>query len=80
MNPSETFTIEIASVPDRDAVVAEIWLADRLLAELRDEAGQHRLQLYPSPSGGAWDLEPRQFLAALENARLRLERAHRGDP
>ena len=74
------FSVEVASVPDREGVVAEVWLGDQLLAELRLEAEVVRIQLYSpngSPDGppdGAphWDVPCDELLAALQTARARL--------
>lgn len=54
--PDPVFKVELVSVPDRDDRVAEVWLGQSLLAELRHEGGQVRVQLYPASSGQAWDL------------------------
>ena len=79
------FTVEIASVPDRDELVAEVWSGDQLLAELRVEAGVVRIQLYPPPDGppdGAphWDVPYDELLAALQTARTRLVAAPPASP
>ena len=70
--PHTSFRVELASVPDRDDVVAEVWFDGELFAELRHDTGVVRLQLYDAPSGGRWDLPHDDVVAALRNARERL--------
>jgi len=66
-------TIEIASVPDRDELVAEVWAGRDQFAELRKEGDGLVLQVFSPPQGGAWDLAFEQVLKALATARDRLE-------
>jgi hypothetical protein len=70
----DTFSINLASLPDRDSVVAEIWRGKYLLAELRREAGALRLQLYSGPQGDHWDVPHEEFVQALMQAQQRLDR------
>jgi hypothetical protein len=74
MKPSATgsFSVEIASVPDRDDLVAEVWMGRELVAELRYEENELRLQLYAGPGGSPWDLPCEPFLRALQEAQERL--------
>jgi hypothetical protein len=65
-------TIEIASVPDRDQLVAEIWAGQDQFAELRHEGGSLVLQVFAPPNGGAWDLAFEQVMSALATAKERL--------
>lgn len=65
------FTIEIASVPDRDYVVAEIWLEEGMFAELRYENGFH-LQLYATPGGEPWDFPYDEVIGMLQAAKEKL--------
>jgi hypothetical protein len=67
-----TLTIELASVPDRDALVAEIWLGATLIAEVRREARVLLVQLYPSPTGLPFDVPYEELVAALMTAKARL--------
>ena len=66
------FRIQIASVSDRDEVVAEIWLGDAMVAEVRrGERGELQIEIYPRDSG-PWNLELKSWLAALVEAQRRL--------
>lgn len=42
----EKFEIEITSVPDREKLVAEIWIKNELIAEINQENGILELELY----------------------------------
>ena len=69
---SPSFAVELSSVPDRDGVVAEVWLGQVLLAQLHHEDGVVRVQFYPMPSGHIWELSYDDLIAALITARTRL--------
>lgn len=71
MTSPPTFKVEIASVPDRDDLVAEVWYGDDLVAELRHEASSVHIQIYSSPTG-KWDMRLADFVRVLEKARDRL--------
>jgi hypothetical protein len=67
------FTIEIASVPDRDHVVAEIWWGDAMVAELhRDTSGGAEIEIYPTESHVPWSFDLASWLAALAEAQRKL--------
>lgn len=42
------FSIQIASVPDRENLVAEIWYGDDLLLELSNESQELEIEFYES--------------------------------
>ena len=67
----EHFKVELTSVPDRDALVAELWFGEELFAELRHEPDGVKAQFYES-AAGRWDLPYDELTAALEEARERL--------
>jgi hypothetical protein len=73
ISPS-AFKVEIASVPDREEVVAEVWCGDELFAVLRQEAGGVAVQLYGPEDTKAWELRLPDLLAVLEQARGKLVR------
>jgi hypothetical protein len=72
MTSGSGFKVEVASVPDREDVVAEVWFFDDLFAELRRENGVVRIQIYGLAKGGAWDFDDRELQTALEQARKKL--------
>lgn len=60
------FVVEIASVPDREEVVVEIWYQGEHFAEVRTQEVFKRLLIFPrSPP---WDFELAELLAALNKA------------
>lgn len=68
-----SFLIEIASVPDRDELVAEIWHGDEMVAEMQsDDKEGFVLEIYPRESGAPWLFDLRGWIAALEEAQRRL--------
>ena len=67
-----TLTIELASVPDREELVAEIWLGTALIAEVRQEERMLRVQLYLSETGHPFDVPYEDLVASLMTAKARL--------
>ena len=68
-----TFTVELASSPDRDHLVAEIWWDDRMVAEVRKSPdGNRYVDLYPAPAHGLWSFRLEEWLEALNVANGRL--------
>lgn len=66
------FTIEITSVPDRDELVAEIWLDDTMIAELNQEDKDClELDIY-SNEGKLITLNYNNFTDALKAAKEKL--------
>ncbi len=49
---------QIAGLPDRENLVAELWLDDCEWGEISNEDGNVVLELYPHPSGAPWRLDP----------------------
>jgi hypothetical protein len=67
------FTVEIASMPDREDVVAEIWRGDAMVAELhRGARGGVEIEIYATESHGPWSFDLESWLAVLAEARRRL--------
>jgi hypothetical protein len=65
-------SIEVASVPDRDELVAELWMGDRQVAELSQDGGKQLLQLYPPADGKWWEFELDEFVSRLGEMKQRL--------
>jgi hypothetical protein len=66
-------SITIASPPDRDDLVAELWLGKDLLGEVtRDAEDGFRVELYPAPGKTPWSLRVADLTAALKQAAQRL--------
>lgn len=67
------FLVEITSVPDRDDLVAEIWFGKAMVAEVQRISGSDfRIDIYASESNEPWSFGLQKWIAALEEARLRL--------
>jgi len=69
--PSD-LTVVLVSLPDREALVAEIYLGHTQVAEINQEGDEPVLELYPNPEGGDWVLPLGAFLAAVQDATQRL--------
>ena len=67
-----SFTVEIASVSDRDDLVAEIWLDGAMVAELHRDDGKFKIDIYPNESGQPWCFELSDWLAVLSEAQRKL--------
>lgn len=65
-----TLQVQIADVPDREDVVAEIWDDDSMVAEVRrSEHTKFLVELYPNPRRKSWSFNLDDWLRALEDAR-----------
>jgi len=69
---NDKFSVQVASVPDRESLVAEVWLGQEQLAELRYEPEGVRMQIYSAPSGQPWDVPYDEFIRVLRKARDQL--------
>jgi hypothetical protein len=68
----EKFRVNIASLPDRERLVSEIFLGDTQVAEINQEGDHPRLEIYPRPEGGAWDFDLDSFLETVVAAKQAL--------
>ncbi len=66
-------TVLITSPPDRERLVAEIWVDDCQLAEISQEGEPQMIELYSSPQGDPWQISFDEFLATMKHASARLE-------
>ena len=62
------FTVQHASVPDRNNCVTEIWYGEDMVAELRREKETVEIQIYSNASGAYWDFEYDHFQQSLKKA------------
>ena len=67
-----SFTVEIASVSDRDDLVAEIWLNGAMVAELHRDEGKFKIDIYPNESRQPWCFELSDWVAVLSEAQRKL--------
>jgi hypothetical protein len=63
------FKLVVVSSPDRENLVAEIWLKNDLLAEISHETDTWKLNLYPVPH---FSMELDDFLQQFEIAKKKL--------
>lgn len=66
------FTINVATVPDRENVVVELWCGDVQFGELSSEEQGLRIEIYANPSGEPWTFSFAEVAKALEQAKERL--------
>jgi hypothetical protein len=65
--------ITVASPPDRERVVAEVFVGSEQLAEINQETGDGlSVDIYPRRDGTAWQLPYGDLIRALCDARERL--------
>lgn len=64
--------IILASLPDRENMVAELWVEKSQLAEIQIEGSDLRVELYARRDGASWSIEYPVLLDALEKAARRL--------
>ena len=68
-----SFEIIVTDVPDRERLVAEIWLNERMVAEVNQEPDKpYFIEIY-RPALRTWEFELEPFLEAVRQARSRLE-------
>jgi hypothetical protein len=66
-------SITIASPPDRDDLVAELWLGDNQIGEVsRDTKDALWVELYPALNNEPWRLHLDDLTTALARAKERL--------
>lgn len=69
-------TITVASVPDRDDMVVELWFGSFQWGEIVQREGKLSLEIYEHPTDKVWyfDLEEVETILALAKRRLLDER------
>jgi hypothetical protein len=74
----EPFRILLASQPDRERLVAEIYLSDEQVADLSEEVpGTILLEIFPKPTGGLWAIDLHSFQRVLRIAEQSLQDRNR---
>jgi hypothetical protein len=68
----EKFRITIASLPDREYVVAEIIYDGIQWAEISQEIDELVVQFYPHPNDKCWEFQCDEAIEAIEKAKNRL--------
>ena len=70
--PTTKMTVDLASPPDREKLVAQISFDREQWAEVHQEAGALTLELYPRQDGKPWEFPFDEAVAALGQAYRRL--------
>ena len=64
--------MDIASPPDREKLVAELFFGSEQWAEIHQEYGPLTLQLYPRRDGEPWEFAYDEAVSMLQRAARRL--------
>jgi hypothetical protein len=64
--------VDIASPPDREKLVAEIFIGNEQWAEINQEKNELELEIYPRQDGRPWIIPFGLAMEALETGRRRL--------
>lgn len=76
----ERFRITVASLPDRERLVAEILYEGVQWAEISQEADDLLVQFYSHPRQEFWEFSLDEVLKILEQAKEKLLDLHRESP
>ena len=68
----DKFRITVASLPDRERLVAEIFFQGIQWAEISQETDELIIQFYSQPEEEAWEFHYSEALDALERAKNKL--------
>ncbi|QTA87440.1 hypothetical protein [Desulfonema magnum] len=69
---NEKMTITLASVPDREGLVAELWYDNEQWGEIFQEQNELRLALYPNPNHTFWVFSAEDAANAIREAKNKL--------
>jgi hypothetical protein len=68
-------TVKIASVPDRDNLVAELWYENEQWGEISQETENLQLEMYPRSSeenDNVWSFDLNEIMESLKEAQKRM--------
>ena len=68
----EDFRITIASLPDRENLVAEISYKNKQVAEINQETNNLIIQIYSYKDNGYWEFSLEEFQKVIEEAKQKL--------
>jgi hypothetical protein len=69
---SRTVRVELSSPPDREFLVANIMVGTHEFAEVNQEEGIIRVEIYPRQDGEPWRFDYSSLVDAMTSARARL--------
>ena len=64
--------IRIASVPDREEVVAEVYSGNNQFAEISQDNNEIRIEFYPKSENEFWNFKFDEIMEALNQAKVHL--------
>lgn len=64
--------ILVTDPPDRDSLVAEVWVDGMMFCEVRRVATECIIEVYSRPDSTPWELKLNEFEAAIARARQSL--------
>lgn len=69
------FSIQVASAPDRDELVAEIWFGSDMVAEVRmnSTSSSFDVDLYNNPRRSCWSFDLDSLVLAITSAKSKLQ-------
>lgn len=65
--------VQLASVPHSDDWVAEIWIGDSQLSEVRKGTDGTVVEIHPKPEGGVWTIYATDHVRLINEAVRRLD-------
>lgn len=65
-------TVTIASVPDREKLVAELWYEQELWGEISQDTGELVLKIYPNSTSRFRQLKCKDLIHAVQQAENQL--------
>ncbi|HEY5260227.1 MAG TPA: hypothetical protein VIJ46_06220 [Rhabdochlamydiaceae bacterium] len=68
----DKFRITVASLPDREHLVAEIFYEGVQWVEISQETGELVVQFYPHPRQKYWEFPLKEAAEVLERAKIKL--------
>lgn len=71
---SNEIKISISSHPDRNFLVAEIFIGSEQIAEINREGKKVEIEIYSRKSGEAWKIDYEDLIDALQEARQKLSK------
>ena len=68
----KNLNVQVASVDDREGLVAEIWHENEMVAEVNAETGKPQIEIYRCQSSGHWKFDLEEFLESVLEAKRML--------
>jgi len=72
MRNSNGIKISISSPPDRNFLVAEIFIGNEQIAEISREGEKEEIEIYPRKIGAFWKVDYEDLINAFQEAKQKL--------